>query len=77
MTTVQLRKKVHEIVDHADERLLKMVYAMMQEYELHEHELTVEEKAEIYRRSKDLKSGKVKGLMLEELSGSVRKKIRK
>lgn len=77
MTTVQLRKKVHEIVDTADERLLKMVYAMMNEYEYYDLELTVEEQAELYKRSKELKSGKVKGLTMKELSGSVRKNLKK
>lgn len=77
MTTVQLRKKVHEIVDTADERLLKMVYAMMNEYEYHDLELTVEEQAELYKRSKELKSGKVKGLTMKELSASVRKNLKK
>jgi Mor family transcriptional regulator len=66
MTTIQLRKRVLAIVEHADDRLLKMVYALMTEYESSGYEFSVEEKGETYRRSKDLKSGKVKGLSLEE-----------
>lgn len=67
MTSVQLRKKVHAIVDHADERLLKMVYAMMTEYESSVYEFSAEDIKETYRRSKELKSGKVKGLSHDEV----------
>ncbi|HTL83227.1 MAG TPA: hypothetical protein VL651_16045 [Bacteroidia bacterium] len=77
MTTIQLRKKVHAIVDNADERLLKMVLAMMQEYESPAYVFTAEEKKEIYRRSKELRSGKVKGYTLEETLRSVRSAIKK
>ncbi len=33
MTAIVLRKEVQQYVDHADERFLRMVYAMSQEYE--------------------------------------------
>lgn len=66
MTTLQIKKKVHDLVENADERLLKMVYALMKEYESSEYEFSVEEKKIIYRRTKELKSGKDKGISLAE-----------
>jgi len=33
MTSTALRKEVQQYVDHADERFLRMVYAMSKEYE--------------------------------------------
>ena len=33
MTAIVLRKEVQQYVDHADERFLRMVYAMSKEYE--------------------------------------------
>ncbi|CAN5737001.1 hypothetical protein BH11BAC7_BH11BAC7_32470 [soil metagenome] len=77
MTALQIKKKVHDLVENADDRLLKMVYALMTEYESSYFEFTAEEKKEIYKRSKDIKSGKIKGLSLEELTTSVRKKLKK
>ncbi|CAN5371670.1 hypothetical protein BH09BAC5_BH09BAC5_22150 [soil metagenome] len=62
MTTVQLRKKVHQFVDQADDRLLKMVFAMMNEYSSSEYEFSAEEKKIIYGRTKEYKSGKDKGI---------------
>ncbi len=77
MTEAQLRKKIHAFVDHADERLLKLVYALMTEYEASTFEFTVEEKKEIYRRSKELKSGKVKGVSLEDAVKKARRSLEK
>lgn len=77
MTEVQLRKKIHAFVDHADERLLKLVYALMTEYESSVYEFTVEEKKEIYRRSKELKSGKIKGVSLEDAVKKARRSLKK
>lgn len=33
MTTIALRKEVQQYISHADERFLKMVYALSKEYE--------------------------------------------
>lgn len=33
MTTIALRKELRQYINHADERFLKMVYAMSREYE--------------------------------------------
>ncbi|MEO5644713.1 MAG: hypothetical protein ABIQ40_04010 [Bacteroidia bacterium] len=60
MTALQIKKKVHDLVEHADDPLLKMVYALMTEYQSSDFEFTAEEKKEIYKKSKDIKSGKLK-----------------
>ena len=77
MTNIQLRKKVHAIVEHADERLLKMVYALMTEYESSEYEFSVEEKRETYGHSRELKSGKSKGISIEDALKRARKSLKK
>lgn len=33
MGTSEIRKEIHEYIDHADERFLKLVYVMSKEYE--------------------------------------------
>ncbi|HLG03997.1 MAG TPA: hypothetical protein VI731_10415 [Bacteroidia bacterium] len=75
MTAVQLRKKAHEIIDSADERFLRMVIALKNEYEEDAYELSASDMAEVYRRSKEMDSGKVKGISLEELTSAVRKRL--
>ncbi len=82
MTTLQIKKKVHDLVENADERLLKMVYALMKEYktsvyEFPEYELTAEDKKEVYRRSKELSTGQVKGISLDEVVKYARSAIKK
>ena len=77
MTTVQLRKKVHSIIDTADERLLKMIYAMTKEYGAAGEEWMAEEEAIAYERIQAMKSGKVKGLSLEETVKKAKASIRK
>jgi hypothetical protein len=54
------------MIDHADERLLKMVYAMTKEYSVADQEWMEEEEAIAYERIQAMKSGKAKGLSLEE-----------
>ncbi len=77
MTTLQIKKKVHDLVENADERLLKMVYALMKEYKVTGYEFTAEEIRETYRHSEELKSGKVKGVTLEDALKRVRKSSKK
>lgn len=33
MSTTEIRKEIHDYIDHADDRFLKLVYAMSKEYE--------------------------------------------
>lgn len=77
MTTTQIKKKVHDLVETADERLLKMVYVLMKEYKSDEYPFSVEEKEETYRNSRELKTGKAKGVSLEDALKRARKKLKK
>lgn len=77
MTTVQLRKKVHEIVDTADERLLKMVYAMMNEYSAIDEDWLLKEEEIAYERVKAIKSGKTKAIPVEEAVRKVKTSLKK
>ena len=77
MTTLQLRKKVHTIVDTADERLLKMIFAMTSEYNSVQDDWLVSEEEIAYERIKAMKSGKVKGLSLEELVKKAKTSLKK
>lgn len=77
MTTLQIKKKVHDLVENADERLLKMVYVLMKEYKATGYEFTAEEIQETYRHSKELKTGKVKGVSLDEALKRVRRSLKK
>ncbi|MCC6690634.1 MAG: addiction module protein [Bacteroidia bacterium] len=70
MTTVQIRKMVHAIIDNSDDRILKVVYAMLKEYEKVESApslLTEEQKKEIDRRWENHKTGKSKSYTIQEV----------
>ena len=70
MTTIKIRQKVHSLIDNADERILKMVYAMLKEDEKEEIAsslLTDEQWAEIDHRVKLHKAGKSKSYTIDEV----------
>jgi hypothetical protein len=77
MTTTQIKKKVHDLVETADERLLKMVYVLMKEYKAAEYPFSVEEMEETYRNSRELKTGKAKGVSLEDALKRAKKALKK
>lgn len=76
MTTVKIREKVFEYINHADERILKVVYAMLKEYEDTPGEKSVlsEKQYELIEgRWKNHKSGKSKSYSLEEVKKRLHK----
>lgn len=80
MTTVKIREKVHSIIDNADERILKVVYAMLKEYEKAEtttSPLTVDQKKEIDRRWENHESGKSKSYTIDEVNKYVKTRLKK
>ncbi|MBI2269394.1 MAG: addiction module protein [Bacteroidetes bacterium] len=80
MTAVKIREKVHSIIDNADERILKVVYAMLKEYEKVEAEpslLTEEQKDEVDRRWENHKSGKSKSYTIDEVNKHVKARLKK
>ncbi len=80
MTTIKIREKVHSIIDNADDRILKVVYAMLREYEKVETTtsmLTEEQKEEIDNRWENHKSGKSKSYTIDEVSKYVAARLKK
>ncbi len=80
MTTVKIREKVHSIIDNADERILKVVYAMLREYEKTETAtslLTEEQQKEVDRRWENHKSGKSKSYTIDEVNKYVKARLKK
>ena len=80
MTTIKIRQKVHSIIDHADERVLKMVYAMLREYEKEEITaslLTDEQWTEIDHRWENHKNGKSKSYTIDEVNKYVTARLKK
>jgi putative addiction module component (TIGR02574 family) len=75
MTSLKIRKKVIDIVEHADDRILKVVYAMLTEYEKCEpssSRLTTEQRAEIDKRWENHLSGKSKSYCIEQVEKSAK-----
>lgn len=78
MTALKIREKAHSIIDNADERILKVVYAMLKEYEKVEAEpsmLTEEQNEEMDRRWERHKSGKSKSYTIDEVNKSVKMRL--
>ena len=76
MTTVKIREKVFEYINHADERILKAVYAMLKEYEdtPGEKSMLSDKQYEVIEgRWKNHKNGKSKSYSLEEVKKRLQK----
>jgi putative addiction module component (TIGR02574 family) len=80
MTTLKIRKKVIDIVEHADDRILKVVYAMLTEYEKNEpsnSHLTKEQQEEIDKRWENHLSGRSKSYSIEQVGKFVKAGLKK
>ena len=67
MDTVVIRAELHDFINHADDKALEAIYTVVNESEkLHEWWKDRELVAELNRRYDDLKSGKDKGMTLEQ-----------
>ena len=69
MTTLALRKKVHQIVDVADTDVLEVVYSILKlrkEDSVEESLLTKEQKSELNKTLAEHKAGKLKYYTLSE-----------
>ena len=80
MTTIKIREKVNEYLNNADERMLKVVYAMLKEYENRPAQKSVlsdEQYKEMEKRLKNYKSGKSKGYTVEQVRQHVKKQLHK
>ena len=80
MTAIKIRQKVHSIIDNADDRILKVVYAMLKEYEKAETEpsiLSDKQKSEVDRRWNNHKNGKSKSYSIDEVNKFVTARLNK
>ena len=78
MTTTNIRKKVHQYVDEADNSILEVVYKMLEVYQKSNASLLSDEQQEYaVKTSKLYKEGKMKVYSLEETRGRVQKKLAK
>lgn len=80
MTTTALRNKVVNKVSLADERLLKLVHALITKYEEtveDEYELAPAEKKEIDKRMKLYTMGKMKTHSIEEVRKKIKQQLKK
>jgi putative addiction module component (TIGR02574 family) len=78
MTTIEIREKVNEYLDNADERMRKVVYAMLKEYEntpAQKSVLSDEQYKEMEKRLKNYKSGKSKGYTIAQVREHVKKQL--
>ena len=73
MTTLSVRKKVHQYVDDADENILEVVYKMLQIY-LEDEEITSEQKIHINQRLKKYERGGNRLYTWEEVKRNVQKR---
>ena len=74
MTTTAIRKKVHQYVDEAEEKVLEAIYSMLKLYvdEGSESLMSKEQKAEIDKRGKLYRQGKLKTSSWEEVKQKTR-----
>lgn len=74
MTTTAIRKKVHQYVDEAEEKVLEVIYSMLKIYvdEGEESMMSKEQKKEIDKRSKLYSQGKLKASSWEEVKNRTR-----
>lgn len=80
MNSVNIGKKIYAYISHADERILKAVYAMLKEYEntpAPQSALSEEQYEEIEKRWKNHKSSKSKSYTIDEVRQHMKNKLRK
>ncbi len=80
MTKTALKKKIVEFVDSTDEKILQVVYTILEEHikfkKEEESHLTDEDVKELDRRWTNYKKGKTKTYSLEELKKEALKNIK-
>ena len=53
MTTAEIKTRLHEEIEHGDERLLKMVYTLFKEYQGDEDEDAAEIRKQLVREERE------------------------
>ncbi len=76
MTTTTIRAKVHKYIDEADNKVLEVVYQLLEVYRQSNSSLiTTEQQKEILKRSALYKTGKIKGYSIAEARKRVKQKL--
>lgn len=80
MTTTTLKKKIHKYIDSTDERILHVVYTILEEHiklkQEEEHRLSDSDIKEFDRRWESYKKGSSKTFSLEEAKKEISKKLK-
>ena len=80
MTSIALRKKTHEYIEMADEKILKAVYTILESH-IHSTEAdfpyTPEQVKELNKRRKDHLEGKSKSYTAQDVKKAVLAKLKK
>ena len=66
MTLISVKEKLHDYIDHADDKKIKSLYTMLQSDIEQDFELTDSDMKELDSRWEDYLSGKTKSYTLEE-----------
>ena len=57
MSSAQIRQRLHDYIDIAEDKKLKAIYTLLQDHINDGYQLTEEQKAELDRRLNDYKNG--------------------
>ncbi|MES2377222.1 MAG: addiction module protein [Bacteroidota bacterium] len=66
MSTAQIRQRLHEIIDTAEDKKLKAIYTLLEDDDLDGHSLSAAQKKELDRRFDNLQKGISKTYTWEE-----------
>ncbi|MDQ0476367.1 MULTISPECIES: addiction module protein [Chryseobacterium] len=72
-TTIDIRKKIHEFIDHADERILRIFHAIITMEEVEEHVLSAEYKEILDERLKEHHENPTSGKPWEKVKQELKK----
>ncbi|WP_187478096.1 addiction module protein [Amniculibacterium sp. G2-70] len=75
-TTLEIRKKIHEFIDHADERILRIINAIITTEEETEPNVPESFYEELDKRKEKHLTGKSKSYSWEEVKDRARAKVK-
>jgi hypothetical protein len=73
MATTQLKEKLHEYIDTADEKKLEAIYTILQDTIGEDEPYSADDLAVFYKRRQQYKNGEGENLTVEEFINFVRK----
>lgn len=75
-STIEIRKKIHEFIDHADERILRIFNAIISTEEIEENGLSADHKAILEERLEEHKNNPTTGKSWGEIKQELKKEYR-